>query len=129
MPVTRRQFLWSSLVIGASASIGMSPRIARMQPQLAEATPESTPETTPEATPEAAPTSTDPLPLTGAIGQIHDPCIIKAKDTYYVFCTGDGIPVHQSPDLLAWSFASPDSVFVETPQWALDAIPGSTNIW
>ncbi|HVU10572.1 MAG TPA: arabinan endo-1,5-alpha-L-arabinosidase [Phototrophicaceae bacterium] len=122
MPVTRRQFLWSSLVIGASASIGISPWVAKMQPsQVAEATP--------EPTAEVEPPSNDPLPLTGVIGQVHDPCIIKAKDAYYVFCTGDGIPVRTSPDLLAWSSPFPVSVFPSMPDWAFQAIPGATNIW
>ncbi len=133
MPVTRRQFLWSSLVIGASASIGITPRVAKMQAQTAEPTPEATSASSSAATAEATlaanPPSNDPLPLTGVIGQVHDPCIIKAKDAYYVFCTGDGIPVRTSPDLLAWTSPFPVSVFPSMPDWAFQAIPGATNIW
>ena len=36
---------------------------------------------------------------------IHDPVIIKAGGTYYLYSTGDGISVRTSPDLAEWNKA------------------------
>ncbi len=109
MRLTRRQFLRSGMVLGAGfASI---PHLALMQEQA------------PEATEMAH------IDVTGAIVPIHDPCIIKAEDAYYVFCTGDGILVKKSVDLVHWTTPFPASVFPHTPDWALEQIPGATNIW
>src|SRR5664279_2880587 len=112
--LTRRKFLRSGLLLGAGMTV---PYLARMQSDS------PTPEATPEAT---APMQIEP---TGQIRPIHDPSIIKADDQYYVFCTGDGIPIHRSPDLVNWSIPFPASVFAKTPAWALAEIPGATNIW
>ena len=30
---------------------------------------------------------------------VHDPVVIKQKDTYYLYCTGNGISVFSSKDL------------------------------
>jgi len=113
---TRRQVLQTGAVIGASVGITS---VAKMQSE--------TPEATPESTPQAAPGLH--LAVTGAIHQVHDPCIIKAQDAYYVFCTGDGIPVRKSTDLINWSLAFPVSVFGKLPDWELQAIPGASAIW
>ena len=125
--LNRRQFLQSSLVTGAA--LGMSGLSGAAQGQ--DATPETTPQPSSALTPEATSEATEPgnLPLTGAIRQVHDPCIIKADGIYYVFCTGDGIPVRQSTDLLNWESAFPASVFANVPDWAFNAIPGVTNLW
>jgi beta-xylosidase len=55
------------------------------------------------------------LELTGAIQPVHDPSIIKAGDTYYVFCTGNGIPVRKSTDLIDWHNATPAIVMGGAP--------------
>ena len=109
---TRRNFLRSSLLLGAGVKLRLG-GVTRKQTQ--------TP--TPEGD---APMS---LEVTGAIHQVHDPVIIKAEDTYYLFCTGNGIPVRKSPDLLTWSNAFPVSVFIRVPDWALEMVPGASNIW
>lgn len=59
---------------------------------------------------------------------VHDPVMIKEKDTYYLFCTGFGISVWSSKDLKNWRKEVP--VFSKAPQWAVDTIPGFRNhIW
>ncbi len=112
--LNRRQFLRSGLVLGAG--IGLTRVPLRQQ----DATPESTAEE--ENTPM-------PLELTGSVRQIHDPVIIKAEDAYYVFCTGSGIFIRKSTDMLDWERPFPPVVFAKVPAWALEKIPGATNIW
>lgn len=52
----------------------------------------------------------------------HDPVMIKEKDTYYLFATGQGISVMSSRDMKNWKFEP--SVFAEAPKWAVDLIDG-----
>lgn len=52
----------------------------------------------------------------------HDPVMIKEKDTYYLFATGQGISVMSSKDMKTWKFERP--VFDEAPQWAVKLIDG-----
>lgn len=116
---TRRQFLRTSLLLGAGAAMSL-PALARLQ----EATP------SPESTPEMEATMT--TELTGSIRPVHDPVMIKHNDTYYAFSTGigiEGIPIRESKDLVDWEHASPGQVFAHIPDWALEAVPGATNIW
>jgi len=71
--------------------------------------------------------------LTGDLYPIHDPCIIKAGDTYYVFCTtprADApaqIPWYRSKDLLRWERGG--HVLTELPAWARQAIPATQTCW
>ncbi|GAB3905135.1 family 43 glycosylhydrolase [Mucilaginibacter boryungensis] len=59
---------------------------------------------------------------------VHDPVMIKQDSVYYVFCTGNGINVWSSTDMVHWK-AEP-KVFATAPQWAVEAIPGFRNsIW
>jgi arabinan endo-1,5-alpha-L-arabinosidase len=59
---------------------------------------------------------------------VHDPCIIKQGDTYYVFSTGHGIPIRRSKDLIHWEAAG--RVFAEdVPKWAGEEIRGSAFPW
>ena len=59
---------------------------------------------------------------------VHDPVMIRQKDTYYLFCTGMGISVWTSPDRKNWKRAKP--VFAKAPEWAVKAIPGFRgHIW
>src|SRR5580692_837556 len=77
----------------------------------------------------------DPLNprLTGDTYPIHDPSIIKAGDTFYVFCTPpradspSPIPWYRSKDLLQWEGGS--HVLDALPAWATQAIPGTQAIW
>jgi len=71
--------------------------------------------------------------LTGDLYPIHDPCIIRAGDSYYVFCTtprADApaqIPCYTSADLLHWERAG--HVFAELPAWAMQAVPHTETLW
>lgn len=82
----------------------------------------------------STPTGTPPeagmhLDLSGQLTQVHDPVIFNEDGTYTLFCTGSGISVRKSPDMHEWQPDSPASVFPAVPAWALDKIPGATNIW
>ncbi len=60
--------------------------------------------------------------------RVHDPVMIKQEQTYYLFCTGNGIGVWSSKDLKNWKREKP--VFSAPPQWAVDTIPGfKGHIW
>ncbi len=60
--------------------------------------------------------------------RVHDPVLIRADSTYYLFATGRGIAVWSSPDLLTWERQPP--VFAEPPVWARDVVPDFSNhIW
>lgn len=59
---------------------------------------------------------------------VHDPVMIKEKDSYYIFCTGFGISVWSSKDLKYWKKEAP--VFLRAPQWVVDTIPNfKGHIW
>ena len=47
---------------------------------------------------------------------VHDPVVIKQNDTYYLYCTGNGISVFSSKDLKNWN--KEPQVFKEKPVWA-----------
>lgn len=67
----------------------------------------------------------------GNIAPVHDPCIIKAGDTYHLFATGQQasglLPWRVSRDLVHWELRG--HVFEAIPQWALAAIPGTRGLW
>lgn len=55
--------------------------------------------------------------------------IIKAPDAYYLFCTGRGILMRKSVDLINWEIGFPPSVFGQQPAWAREKIPNQNDIW
>lgn len=59
----------------------------------------------------------------------HDPStIIKSGVNYYVFTTGDNIPMTYSTNLTNWTWGT--SVFTSTPSWITGYVPGFTkNFW
>ncbi|MGH8238085.1 MAG: arabinan endo-1,5-alpha-L-arabinosidase [Steroidobacteraceae bacterium] len=70
--------------------------------------------------------------LTGYLGQLHDPVIIKEGGTYHVFGSGGWnkraqISWRTSTDLARWT--NNGDPFTEVPKWAFDAIPGATSMW
>ena len=71
--------------------------------------------------------------MQGDFSPVHDPCIIKQGDTYYVFCTtsrgdaGGFVACRRSRDLVSWEKAG--FVFAEVPAWAREAVPGTKGIW
>ena len=65
--------------------------------------------------------------LSGSIFPVHDPCIIREADTYYLFCTGARVPMRTSPDLQTWELRG--DTFRRIPEWAKDIIPAADSIW
>src|SRR5262249_488749 len=74
------------------------------------------------ASPES-PLAADAQAVTG----ITDPRVIKDGDTYYLFSTGPGIPIHTSTDLVRGRSAG--QVFTARPAWAGGIVPGATEYW
>jgi len=52
---------------------------------------------------------------------VHDPVIIRQDGIYYVFCTGNGISVFSSADLVNWKAEKP--VFSASPEWVMKQLP------
>lgn len=67
--------------------------------------------------------------LDGAIRDVHDPVMIKDGDDYFIFHTGNGIPVKRSDDMMEWRVADDATVFNSVPEEAHEWVPGATNIW
>jgi arabinan endo-1,5-alpha-L-arabinosidase len=72
------------------------------------------------------------LSLTGDYQGTHDPSIIEAGGTGYVFATGkarDGgqFQIRCSPDLHAWKFCG--HVFDQIPGWIQKDSPGTKELW
>lgn len=71
--------------------------------------------------------------LSGDLYPIHDPCIIKCGDTFYVFCTTPRrdapaqIPWYASKDLLNWKRGG--HVLAALPAWAKQAVPKTESCW
>jgi arabinan endo-1,5-alpha-L-arabinosidase len=73
------------------------------------------------------------LALDGDLSPVHDPVMIKEKDTYYAFCTGGRngsgvLPIRISKDLKTWTrtgFVFPDRL----PEWTKTEIPRANNAW
>ena len=60
--------------------------------------------------------------------RVHDPVMIQQDSSYYLFCTGRGISVWSSPDMVNWTREEP--VFDKAPEWAVRAVPGFRgHIW
>ncbi|HSV27458.1 MAG TPA: arabinan endo-1,5-alpha-L-arabinosidase, partial [Sedimentisphaerales bacterium] len=71
-------------------------------------------------------TESSPTPVRP--GHIHDPSIIKQGNYYYLFSTGQGIPIHRSTDLVNWERFG--RIFEDGgPAWAREAVPGTTGYW
>lgn len=70
--------------------------------------------------------------VTGAVAYTHDPSIIKAGKTWYVFATGKApgggqLPMRCSPDLIHWKFCG--RVFPGVPGWIQKRSPGTKDLW
>jgi len=64
-------------------------------------------------------------PLRGHLGA-HDPStVVKCKDRYYLFATGQGITSRSSSDKIFW--AAGPRVFTSPPAWTTNAVPGFTG--
>ena len=59
---------------------------------------------------------------------VHDPVMIKQDSVYYLFCTGQGISMWSSVDMVHWK--AEKQVFDTAPAWAQNIVPGFKNhIW
>ena len=59
---------------------------------------------------------------------VHDPVMTKDGDTYYLYCTGRGISVYSSKDMIEWK--EEPAVFQRAPEWTFDAVDGFRgHIW
>lgn len=87
---------------------------------------------------EAGSVETDPLAsytMTGDTGPVHDPSIMRAGPTYYMFTTDviglpatPSLPIRCSQDKIAWTACG--SVFPGgMPAWVKNAVPGILGIW
>lgn len=71
--------------------------------------------------------------MTGDLYPIHDPCIIKAGDTFYVYCTTPRmdtpaqIPWYHSKDLLHWEKGG--DLLPGLPAWVKQDIPDTEACW
>lgn len=63
----------------------------------------------------------------GDIRRVHDPHIIAADGNYYIFCTGGGIPIRRSKDLIHWERIG--TVFANIPEWTRTEVPGARGLW
>lgn len=67
--------------------------------------------------------------LTGAAQSqnisVHDPVMIRQDGSYYVFCTGNGISMFSSPDMVNWKQEKP--VFSSAPGWVIKELPRFRN--
>ena len=66
-------------------------------------------------------------PQQGDVRNVHDPSIIKAGDTYYLFSTRAGIAIRCSNDLVQWRLCG--DVFAHLPEWAVKDVPGPRGLW
>jgi arabinan endo-1,5-alpha-L-arabinosidase len=72
------------------------------------------------------------LSLAGDIERVHDPAIIREKDTYCVFATGRApgggiIPIRTSNDLHQWKLSG--AVFDKLPEWCAKEVPAARDAW
>jgi arabinan endo-1,5-alpha-L-arabinosidase len=72
------------------------------------------------------------LPLTGDVTGIHDPVLIRERDTYWIFSTNSDAPpatirIRSSKDLRHWTARG--HVFDKLPAWAPELIPGARGAW
>jgi arabinan endo-1,5-alpha-L-arabinosidase len=74
----------------------------------------------------AVPTAT-PITLQGNLAA-HDPSMVKAGNTYYVFSTGGGLGIRTSTDLINWTLQR--SVFESVPDWVSTSVGATvTDLW
>lgn len=60
--------------------------------------------------------------------RVHDPVIIRAGDSYYIFSTGRGVSIRRSADLVHWENAG--RVFEEMPSWIQEVVPEARgSLW
>lgn len=73
-----------------------------------------------------APNPVQALELSGDL-QTHDSSIIEVDGSYYLFHSGEGIPIKASDDLTTWRAAG--RVFSENPDWIAELVPDAMSLW
>jgi arabinan endo-1,5-alpha-L-arabinosidase len=68
------------------------------------------------------------LSLSGNLGT-HDPVVIEAGSSFYLFSTGDNLGVKTSTDLRNWQAAPEVFTGATRPDWLAEEVPGVTNLW
>ncbi len=63
----------------------------------------------------------------GDVRHVHDPCMMRDGNTFYLFSTGKGIPIRSSRDMKHW--VSSGVVFKTMPAWINTMFPGRSDIW
>lgn len=64
----------------------------------------------------------------GDVRDVPDPAIVRDGRLYYIYATGEGIPIRRSTDLVHWTVIG--RVFpTATPAWAQRAVPGTQYPW
>jgi arabinan endo-1,5-alpha-L-arabinosidase len=65
----------------------------------------------------------------GVLEGMPDPAVIQGEDgRFYIFATGQGLPIYRSDDLVKWELI--DRVFdTPVPAWSKEAIPPTEGIW
>ena len=64
----------------------------------------------------------------GDVRDVPDPAVVKDGKAYYIYATGEGIPIRRSTDLVHWQRIG--RVFPgATPSWAQGAVPGTQYPW
>jgi len=128
----RRTFIQNTLITVAGASLPS--RIlaaAEAAPAATTAATTALPATTSPITPTALEAATKFLYKIGRRNvTIHDPStIVKCKDEYWVFYTGNRVPCYRSKDLVNWTAGPPALPAAAT--WFTDAVPGffGANCW
>jgi len=68
-----------------------------------------------------------PVPgqMVGQDVPVHDPVMIRQDNTYYLFCTGNGVTVFSSTDMKNWKMENP--VFSKAPEWVIKELPKFRN--
>ena len=71
----------------------------------------------------------NPIPLAGNSSTVRDPTLCKdpSTSTYYVFSTGNGIPIRSSQDLVTWNYVG--EVWPDGAPWGEQYNNASNNFW
>jgi arabinan endo-1,5-alpha-L-arabinosidase len=73
----------------------------------------------------------DQFSLSGDVQAVHDPAVVHANNSYYLFSTdtlpGGHLQIRTSTDGKTWHFAG--FIFSSIPAWVAQKIPGIQDLW
>ncbi len=67
------------------------------------------------------------IPVSVAVGDVHDTSMMEAGFTYYLCSTGPGVMLRTSTDMRGWTFSG--SVFPQNPAWVSERIGAIDSLW